>query len=156
MAHQNRKSRKGFLFFCAHFWHFQKSPVLCLAKGDRKKFFLSFGKSASCPWRVVNKKSALFCLAIFRFRWYGEWQENEEISPNSSLFQLVWFCKEWGGNFAGTQQTYLTPDRMKSITARKLGDDFDHTAVREAITQNAQNAARAAETPTSKRNTQAA
>ena len=37
-AHQDRKSRKGFLFFCAHFWHFQKSPVLCRAKGDRKKF----------------------------------------------------------------------------------------------------------------------
>ena len=30
--------RNGFLFFCAHFWHFQKSPVLCRAKGDRKKF----------------------------------------------------------------------------------------------------------------------
>ena len=33
MAHQDRKSRKGFLFFCACFWHFQKSPVLCRAKG---------------------------------------------------------------------------------------------------------------------------
>ena len=44
--------------------------------------------------------------------------------------------------------SYLTPDRTKPITARKLGDDFDRTAVLEALTQNAQNAARAAEKPT--------
>ena len=44
--------------------------------------------------------------------------------------------------------SYLTPDRTKPITARKLGDDFDRAAVLEAITQNAQDAARAAETPT--------
>ena len=43
--------------------------------------------------------------------------------------------------------SYLTPDRTKPITARKLGDDFDRAAVLEAITINAQNAARAAETP---------
>ncbi|NBI66142.1 relaxase [Pseudoflavonifractor sp. 60] len=43
--------------------------------------------------------------------------------------------------------SYLTPDRTKPITARKLGDDFDRAAVLEALTQNAQNAARAAETP---------
>ena len=42
--------------------------------------------------------------------------------------------------------SYLTPDRTKPITARKLGDDFDHAAILEALTQNAQNAARAAET----------
>ena len=41
--------------------------------------------------------------------------------------------------------SYLTPDRTKPITARKLGDDFDRAAVLEALTQNAQNAARAAE-----------
>ena len=46
--------------------------------------------------------------------------------------------------------SYLTPDRAKPITARKLGDDFDRTAVLEALTQNAQNAARAAETPAPK------
>ena len=44
--------------------------------------------------------------------------------------------------------SYLTPDRTKPITARKLGDDFDRAAVLEALTQNAQNAARAAEKPT--------
>ena len=33
-AHHDRKSKKDFLFFCAHFWHFQKSPVLRRAKGD--------------------------------------------------------------------------------------------------------------------------
>ena len=55
-AHQDRKSRKGFLFFCAHFWHFQKLPVLCRAKGDKKNFPLPFGKSASCPWRASEKK----------------------------------------------------------------------------------------------------
>ena len=43
--------------------------------------------------------------------------------------------------------SYLTPDRTKPITVRKLGDDFDRAAVLEALTQNAQNAARAAETP---------
>ena len=42
--------------------------------------------------------------------------------------------------------SYLTPDRTKPITARKLGDDFDRAAVLETLTQNAQNAARAAET----------
>ncbi len=41
----------------------------------------------------------------------------------------------------------VTPDRTKPITARKLGDDFDRAAVLETLTQNAQNAARAAETP---------
>ena len=43
--------------------------------------------------------------------------------------------------------SYLTPDRAKPITARKLGDDFDRAAVLEALTLNAQNAARAAEKP---------
>jgi len=43
--------------------------------------------------------------------------------------------------------SYLTPDRTKPITARKLGDDFDRAAVLEALTQNAQNAVRAAEKP---------
>ena len=46
--------------------------------------------------------------------------------------------------------SYLTPDRTKPITARRLGDDFDRAAVLEALTQNAQNAARATETPTPK------
>lgn len=43
--------------------------------------------------------------------------------------------------------SYLTPDRTKPITARKLGDDFDRAAVLETLTINAQNAARAAENP---------
>ena len=55
-AHQDRKSRKGFLFFCAYFWHFGKSPVLCSAKGDRKKFPLLFGKSVGCSRRAGEKK----------------------------------------------------------------------------------------------------
>ncbi len=46
--------------------------------------------------------------------------------------------------------SYLTPDRTKPITARKLGDDFDRAAVLEALTINTQNAARAAETYLSK------
>ena len=46
--------------------------------------------------------------------------------------------------------SYLTPDRTKHITARKLGDDFDRAAILEALTQNAQNAARAVEAPTPK------
>jgi len=43
--------------------------------------------------------------------------------------------------------SYLTPDRTKPITARKLGDDFDRAAVLETLTRNAQNAVRAAEKP---------
>ncbi|NBH86277.1 relaxase [bacterium C-53] len=43
--------------------------------------------------------------------------------------------------------SYLTPDRTKPITARKLGDDFDRAAVLETLTINAQNTARAAEKP---------
>ena len=43
--------------------------------------------------------------------------------------------------------SYLTPDRTKPITARKLGDDFDRAAVLETLTQNAQNATRVAEKP---------
>ncbi|TGX97154.1 relaxase [Hominisplanchenecus murintestinalis] len=46
--------------------------------------------------------------------------------------------------------SYLTPDRTKPITARKLGDDFDRAAVLEALTLNAQNAAKAAEKPAPK------
>ena len=46
--------------------------------------------------------------------------------------------------------SYLTPDRTKPITARKLGDDFDRAAILEALTINAQNAARVAETPAPK------
>ena len=41
--------------------------------------------------------------------------------------------------------SYLTPDRTKPITARKLGDDFDKAAVLALLTQNAH---RAAEKPT--------
>ena len=37
--------------------------------------------------------------------------------------------------------SYLTPDRTKPITARKLGDDFDKTAVLALLTQNARRAA---------------
>ena len=33
--------------------------------------------------------------------------------------------------------SYLTPDRTKPITARKLGDDFDRTAVLSVLEQNA-------------------
>ena len=43
--------------------------------------------------------------------------------------------------------SYLTPDRTKPITARKLGDDFDRAAVLALLEQNAQNAARIAEKP---------
>ena len=37
--------------------------------------------------------------------------------------------------------SYLTPDRTKPITARKLGDDFDHAAVLVLLEQNAHRAA---------------
>ena len=38
--------------------------------------------------------------------------------------------------------SYLTPDRTKPITARKLGDDFDKAAVLALLTQNAHRAAK--------------
>ena len=38
--------------------------------------------------------------------------------------------------------SYLTPDRTKPITARKLGDDFDRTAVLALLEQNAHRAAK--------------
>jgi len=44
--------------------------------------------------------------------------------------------------------SYFTPDRTKPITARKLGDDFDRAAVLAVLEQNA---ARAAEAPTTPR-----
>ena len=37
--------------------------------------------------------------------------------------------------------SYLTPDRTKPITARKLGDDFDRAAVLAVLEQNAARAA---------------
>ena len=37
--------------------------------------------------------------------------------------------------------SYLTPDRTKPITARKLGDDFDKATVLALLTQNARRAA---------------
>lgn len=37
--------------------------------------------------------------------------------------------------------SYLTPDRTKPITARKLGDDFDRAAVLALLEQNAHRAA---------------
>ena len=37
--------------------------------------------------------------------------------------------------------SYLTPDRTKTITARKLGDDFDRAAVLAVLEQNAARAA---------------
>ena len=37
--------------------------------------------------------------------------------------------------------SYLTPDRTKPITARKLGDDFDKAAVLALLEKNARRAA---------------
>ena len=48
------------------------------------------------------------------------------------LLQYGVTVKESRGRFS-----YLTPDRTKPITARKLGDDFDRTAVLAALEQNA-------------------
>ena len=43
--------------------------------------------------------------------------------------------------------SYLTPDRTKPITVRKLGDDFDRAAVLAVLEQNAARAAEAPATP---------
>ena len=40
--------------------------------------------------------------------------------------------------------SYLTPDRVKPITARRLGDDFDHAAVCAALERNATRPSRGA------------
>ena len=48
------------------------------------------------------------------------------------LLQYGVTVKESRGRFS-----YLTPDRTKPITARKLGDNFDRTAVLAALEQNA-------------------
>ena len=43
--------------------------------------------------------------------------------------------------------SYLTPDRAKPITARRLGDDFDHTAVGAALERNAAHPSRETQKP---------
>ena len=59
-------------FFVLIFGIFKNCQYCAVQRGIRKKSSLSFGKSASCPWREAKRKSALFCLAVFRFRWCGE------------------------------------------------------------------------------------
>lgn len=54
---------------------------------------------------------------------------------SEKLLQLGITVKESRGRLS-----YLTPDRTKPITARKLGDDFDKAAVLTALDQNAQRA----------------
>jgi uncharacterized protein YbcV (DUF1398 family) len=56
---------------------------------------------------------------------------------SSLLLQYGVTVKESRGRFS-----YLTPDRTKSITARKLGDDFDKAAVLVACSRNAERAAK--------------
>ena len=97
--------------------------------GNHKKvscfFAFIFGVFEKPPYCPTKRETwHALCLAVFNFRWCGEWKENEEISQNSRLSGLVWFCKEWGeisANqrpfcillvcrywreiFAGTQQT---------------------------------------------------
>ena len=51
---------------------------------------------------------------------------------SSLLLQQGVIVKESRGRYS-----YLTPDRTKPITARKLGDDFDKTAVLAALERNA-------------------
>ena len=51
---------------------------------------------------------------------------------SSLLLQQGVIVKESRGRYS-----YLTPDRPKPITARKLGDDFDKTAVLAALERNA-------------------
>ena len=54
---------------------------------------------------------------------------------SEKLLQLGITVKESRGRLS-----YLTPDRTKPITARKLGDDFDKAAVLVVLDQNAQRA----------------
>ena len=63
-----------------------------------------------------------------------------EMCHREGLYQIdLLNVKESRGRLS-----YLTPDRTKPITARKLGDDFDRAAVFAVLEQNA---ARAAEAP---------
>ena len=60
-----------------------------------------------------------------------------EMCHREGLYQIdLLNVKESRGRLS-----YLTPDRTKPITARKLGDDFDKAAVLALLTQNAHRAA---------------
>ena len=60
-----------------------------------------------------------------------------EMCHREGLYQIdLLNVKESRGRLS-----YLTPDRTKPITARKLGDDFDKAAVLALLTQNARRAA---------------
>lgn len=61
---------------------------------------------------------------------------------SSLLLQEGVTIKESRGRYS-----YLTPDRTKPITARRLGDDFDKSAVLEVCARNAAEAQRAAKEP---------
>ena len=61
---------------------------------------------------------------------------------SSLLLQEGVTVKESRGRYS-----YLTPDRTKPITARRLGDDFDKAAVLEVCARNAAEAQRAAKEP---------
>src|SRR5699024_12167423 len=64
---------------------------------------------------------------------------SSDLEFSSLLLQEGVTVKESRGRLS-----YLTPDRTKPITARKLGDDFYRAAVFAVLEQNA---ARAAEAP---------
>ena len=61
---------------------------------------------------------------------------------SSLLLQEGVTVKESRGRYS-----YLTPDRTKPITARRLGDDFDKAAVLEVCARNAAEAQRTAKEP---------
>lgn len=61
---------------------------------------------------------------------------------SSFLLQEGVTVKESRGRYS-----YLTPDRIKPITARRLGDDFDKAAILEVCARNAAEAQRAAKEP---------
>ena len=76
--------------------------------GNHKRFpvflrlFLAFLKNR----RIAPRKGKhdTLCLAVFNFRWCGEWKENEEIFQNSRLFRLV--------------DLYLYPAKWRSIASQ--------------------------------------
>ena len=66
---------------------------------------------------------------------------SSKVLSGSSLFSALLLQSGISVKESRGRLSYLTPDRTKPITARKLGDDFDRTAVLALLEQNAHRAA---------------
>ena len=102
------------------------------AKLDKEAAALPAGEQPAKPTKFETDKEKLrqtIRTALSSAASYGEFA--------AVLLQQGVTVKESRGRLS-----YLTPDRTKPITARKLGDDFDRTAVLALLEQNAHRAAK--------------